>query len=320
MKKRLVLALLLTLCTFSLPPQEARAQSWELWFKVQSNAVPCTIEMIAVSDEMFGEELQYIADNSDPLLTHYGYGYTAKYSTDLRYVKYTFTMPRNYSHEGVEFITADYQFLGQRPMFGYAKYRVIVKRNTTTLADFYLDYRDADWWQIQNYSPASIANGDVDIVVNGSMVTVKNSQTINPPGTVWEFPETPNGTNIPIWEIKLKCAAGHNCSSGPTNLYYPFYHIHISGPSYLPKQMGTWTARVIPGIYDEPVGDQTGPFQYAWRYRYSSSEPWSNVVGTSKTFSKQMIDRDFQLKVTVTLGDQVEEDTHWVYYYDGKPF
>ncbi len=82
--------------------------------------------------------------------------------------------------------------------------------------------------------------------------------------------------------------------------------VTITGPTSLGyKQSGTWTANASGG---------TGSYTYEWRFRYNGTGPWSSVVGTSQTYTRTMLDTDFELQVKVTSGGQSVYDTHYVDY------
>jgi len=86
--------------------------------------------------------------------------------------------------------------------------------------------------------------------------------------------------------------------------------VYITGPTELGwKQRGTWTAN--------PSGGN-GYYTYEWRYRYNGTGPWSEVVGTSQTHSRTMINTDFELQVKVTSQGLIAYDTHYVEYAIGK--
>lgn len=100
-----------------------------------------------------------------------------------------------------------------------------------------------------------------------------------------------------------------NHGISPTNLPDPLA-VTISGPAALGyKETGTWTANPSGGY---------GSYSYEWRWRYNGTGSWSGVAGTSQSYSRLMLDTDFELKVTVTSSGCPNnvEDTQYV-YYDG---
>lgn len=82
--------------------------------------------------------------------------------------------------------------------------------------------------------------------------------------------------------------------------------VTITGPTELGyKQSGTWTANASGG---------TGSYTYEWRFRYNGTGAWSSVLGTSQTYTRTMLDTDFELQVKLTSGGQSVYDTHYVEY------
>ena len=91
----------------------------------------------------------------------------------------------------------------------------------------------------------------------------------------------------------------------------PETELNISGPTNLKwKEDGTWIADVSYG---------SGLYNYEWRYRYNGIGSWSEVVGTSQTFTKTMLDSDFELQAKVFGNGDDLYDTHYVYYGNFTP-
>jgi len=87
--------------------------------------------------------------------------------------------------------------------------------------------------------------------------------------------------------------------------------VRINGPGALGyKQSGTWTANVSGGC---------GGNAYQWRYRYNGTGSWSSVVGTSKSYSRTMLNTGFELQVKVTNSGQSVYDTRYITYGLFKP-
>lgn len=82
--------------------------------------------------------------------------------------------------------------------------------------------------------------------------------------------------------------------------------VTISGPDALGwKQQGPWTAH---------ASGCNGSYAYEWRWRYNGTSPWSGVVDTDSTYSRMMLDTDFELQVRVNSQEQIAYDTHYVDY------
>lgn len=86
----------------------------------------------------------------------------------------------------------------------------------------------------------------------------------------------------------------------------PETSIDISGPANLDwKEQGNWTANISYGY---------GTYNYEWRFRENGTGAWSSVVGSLQTFSRTMLDTDFELQLRV-YGNGIDlYDTHYVYY------
>jgi N-acetylmuramoyl-L-alanine amidase len=86
--------------------------------------------------------------------------------------------------------------------------------------------------------------------------------------------------------------------------------VSISGPGVLGwKERGTWTAN--------PSGCD-GPYTYEWRYRYNGTGSWSDVAGTAQSYSRTMLDTDFELQVRVSCPDHQDGyATRYVSYEEG---
>lgn len=78
---------------------------------------------------------------------------------------------------------------------------------------------------------------------------------------------------------------------------------YITGPEFLGyKERGTWTAVASNG---------NGTYTYEWRYRWPGGA-WSSVVSTTSTYSRAMLDSDFELQAKVMSGSEVTNATLYV--------
>lgn len=127
------------------------------------------------------------------------------------------------------------------------------------------------------------------------------------------------GANITNWTDNAYLTGSHSYvvvayNSGGNSLpkaeftatYTPPLSVTITGPTSLGwKQTGTWTANASGGA---------GSYTYEWRYRYNGTGSWSGVVGTSQTYTRTMLDTDFELQVKVASNGEIAYDTHYVNY------
>jgi hypothetical protein len=110
--------------------------------------------------------------------------------------------------------------------------------------------------------------------------------------------------NVRAWENSASTMAGFYSPPPPPDPLTA----SISGPTVLGfKQNGTWTANYAGG---------SGAVSYQWHYRPASSSTWYNG-GTASTYSRQMVDFDFELRLRVTRGAETAEDLHYVTYFPG---
>ena len=70
--------------------------------------------------------------------------------------------------------------------------------------------------------------------------------------------------------------------------------VTITGPDQLGyKKAGTFTAQAAGGSF------AASSYQYEWRYRLAGQTVWSSIAGTGPTYTRTMLNQDFDLQVKI---------------------